>query len=449
MTIGKMALFRTLFLYSAFSYGTLAVTVIPLTMNLPPLYVSKVGPIKSSLDLLTKLNPNMANRTILYNSYNGADPGIYASQDSFVRGAIDAATKQQHFMIRPQDVWLTILQQLTAYLRKHGDDQDIKSIWDNLNGSMTPPYPGILFNVVDVWMENQFLRRDKTNWIMDWARPGFTSVLKPGLNVQKSTEEMMANALMMSFSTPSKEKMDSIPCNKGVPSVRLLGTQEEWKDLLGKLELMAKGQLGKEPVLYALILRPVLSRFVASFERPNDPLIRLFWNDMVTLIAIQKTCGTHTDLVTGWLNAFHFWDGAGNTLVPGIVAASDEKLELDGVVFPSRKVNDLPTFYSVSPMCVGDYRGGFTFEVLSGMLAKSIQKGMPEDYPNAMQAAGFTLPSTVSAKDHSMLQPLPAWIAHSDKRVSQSSPIHLTFGRLPQKNTLTEVHSLGPVNEYG
>jgi hypothetical protein len=53
-------------------------------------------------------------------------------------------------------------------------------------------------------------------------------------------------------------------------------------------------------------------------------------------------------------------------------------------------------------------------QLLVGMLAKSVKKGIPEGYKQAMKQAGFNLPSSVQESDHSILKPLPAFIYHSD-----------------------------------
>jgi hypothetical protein len=415
-----MAPGRAFFLFSVLSSCSLAVTVIPLTLNLPKPYESAEKPISSSKDLLSKLNPDMAKEYLYYSSYNGNTSGIYASQDSFVRGAIDAGAKHQHLMLRPQDVWLTILKQVTSYMRKHKDDAEVLYQWNNLDGNVTFPLSPMMFNALDVWMQLQFKRRNKTDWLMDWVCPNFPTVLQKGTGIQKSAEEMTANALMMASSTSSREDMAAFPCENGIPSVTLLGTQDEWKTLLGKLQPLEEGAFGSEPRLYALSLRPILSRFVDTFSRPNDPAIRLFWSDIVTITARQKLCYT-TDVVTGWIGAFQFWDGAGNPLLSA-QATSNETLLLDGITFPWRPTKGLPTALTYAHVCLGDTVKWVPTELLVGMLAKSIKKGVPEDYERAMRMAGFQLPPTVIKSDHSILQTLPAWMLHGGGKVCLPPP---------------------------
>jgi hypothetical protein len=128
-----------------------------------------------------------------------------------------------------------------------------------------------------------------------------------------------------------------------------------------------------------------------------------------------------TDIVTGWINAFHMWDAAGDLAITAAFTSATEAFQLDGIMFPWRNRKNIPTFYSHSPMCVvGDTIPWAGYETLGGMLATSVAQGKPQDYDAAMRSAGFTLPSSVTEKDHSILKPLPIWITHPNDKVITS-----------------------------
>jgi hypothetical protein len=427
-----MAHVRVLLIYSVLSYYIAAVTIIPLTLNLPKPYESAEAPATSDSDLLSKLHINTSlNTGAFYSQYsfdNSPLQGIYASQDSFVRGAIDAGAKHQHLVIQPQDVWLTILKQLSFYLRKHKDDKEVLENLDNLGGKTTEPMYALYMRVLDTWVATQFNLRSKANWLLNWARPDFTTVHndpRGGILIGNSSEAMLANALMMASPSPSWEEIPAFPCRNGVPSITLDGTQNDWKNILGKLDLLE--EFGTEPRLYSRLLRPVLSRFVQTFDKPNDPIIRLFWNDMVTITLRQNLC-VNTKLITGWINAFHMWDPAGNLAVTAAIVASDQAVQLDGVTFPWRHASDTPIANSHVPMCVEfDQPRWGSFSILVGMLAKSVKQGKPKGYDAAMRSAGFTLPPSVVESDHSILKPLSVWISHPDDSVSYYPSYY--FGR--------------------
>ncbi|KAF2429953.1 hypothetical protein EJ08DRAFT_716097 [Tothia fuscella] len=409
---------RLLLLFSALHCSISAVTVIPLTLNIPKPYESDAAPVTSDSDLLSKLHTgsNLSTEP-MFSTYtwehNNKIPlnGTYASQDSFVRGAIDASAKHQHLVIQPQDVWLTVLKQLSFYLRKHKDDKEVAENWDNREGKATPSHSGLFLRDLARYTRDQFNLRSKADWMLEWARPGFTTISQhPYYMIQNSTEELMANALLMSSPYPSTEDMPAFPCKNGFPSITLNGTQSDWKAILEKISSLEK--FGKEPKLYGRLLHAVVSRFVQTFDNPNDPATRLFWNNMITITARQNLCSS-TELITGWINAFHMWTPAGNLAITAAVTTASEAVQLDGITFPWRHAKDTPIANSHVPMCVdGDSPISASSPILVGMLAKSVKQGKPEGYEAAMKLAGFTLPSTVAESDHSILQPLPIWIAH-------------------------------------
>ncbi|KAF2432514.1 hypothetical protein EJ08DRAFT_647964 [Tothia fuscella] len=107
------------------------------------------------------------------------------------------------------------------------------------------------------------------------------------------------------------------PCQNGIPSITLLGTRSDWTKLADKITRLEQGALGEEPRLYALILNPILIRFVETFDYPNDLAIRRFWDNIITVQKGHRLCKTD-DVVTGWINALHYWEANGTIISPGL-----------------------------------------------------------------------------------------------------------------------------------
>lgn len=136
--------------------------------------------------------------------------------------------------------------------------------------------------------------------------------------------------------------------------------------------------------------------------------------DMITATPRQLTCQT-TDVVTGWINGFHFWDGAGNKLSshPSPLSNANDTVRINNIPYPWRKITELPT-------AIGDVRSCISMDAPwaaydhtnAGMMAKSIKKGIPEGYKQAIHNAGFILPPIVGDGDHSILSPEPVWLTH-------------------------------------
>jgi hypothetical protein len=210
---------------------TFAVTVIPLTLNLPRPYRSDVKPVSSDNELLHRMDPrlNAKGKTkewLLQSSYSmsggiNETSGIYASQDSLFRGAIDAGAKHQHLVIRPDDVWLTILTQMSYYMRKHQAEKAVQDIWDNFDGKPPPRNSewAIYNYIMDEWTGYVWKQRDKTNWLLNWVRPSFTSLLSRPMGTRKSGDEMMATSIWMASSVKAYDEIKPFPFLTGMNEV--------------------------------------------------------------------------------------------------------------------------------------------------------------------------------------------------------------------------------------
>ena len=136
---------------------------------------------------------------------------------------------------------------------------------------------------------------------------------------------------------------------------------------------------------------------------------------MITASSRQLLC-QKMDTVTGWINGFHFWDGAGNVLQSQFLPLpnGNDTVHLDNIPYPWRDTKDLPTAYSEIDACNrGDHISELYSNFLVGMLAKSVKKGIPEGYIAAVEMAGILLPPTVTEDHHSIMQAQPVWIAHA------------------------------------
>jgi hypothetical protein len=79
-------------------------------------------------------------------------------------------------------------------------------------------------------------------------------------------------------------------------------------------------------------------RVYSYFKTVTNSVIWI--TDMITVTPRQLLCQT-TDIVTGWINGFHFWDAAGNTLSPHPFLQSTDNnntnnntVHLDNVSYP-------------------------------------------------------------------------------------------------------------------
>lgn len=85
----------------------------------------------------------------------------------------------------------------------------------------------------------------------------------------------------------------------------LLGEKCDWEEILRRLEKL-KG-FGEETTRFYTLLKPVVSRFVRSFENSAGEEVVSFWQR----IAHFTEGGSGPSYFSGWITAFCFWDARG------------------------------------------------------------------------------------------------------------------------------------------
>jgi hypothetical protein len=392
-----------------------AVTVVPATLHLPKAHEKLADPITSDFKLLVHSIPDLAPFSSekpvalqglfgVMSSINGS--GVHPYRDSFVRGSIDAFVQHQHFVIRPDEVWFTILTQLNFYLRSHRDSKEVREkieYQDYFDVSLAS------YMDIGAWAVTvvEF-------GIKHWVKGNYStySFIQPNFTTSLYDDIVTANLITMGYTNTTSESYSKSICGGGMPSVTLLGTKSDWQQLLLKLDRMP--EFGSQPEEYSKMLRPILSRVVRTFVDPDDSGIRQFWDDMVS--NSKREC-SEPGVVTGWLSGFQYWNQAGDLISRG--SEKDQKgVSLDGVVYPWRNIHAIPSAYSRLHFRNHHSQGCVTSvsELLAGTIGRKVNEGQPKDYAIALQRAGLVLPTTVKADQHGTLQPISRWFQYYDSR---------------------------------
>jgi hypothetical protein len=320
-----------------------------------------------------------------------ASSGIRPSADSFVSGAIDAWGRHQHLVIRPDEVWFTILVQMNFYMIRHAEQ--IRHLFVNHTGQQE-----IVVETCCSWhavldlFQYEIQQRVNTPWLLDWITPTFTTTTE--------SDVMTANVLMMGLMQRFFTYTGGIVC--GLPSVTLLGTEADWQKLLDKIDRLP--DFGAEPAAYAIKLRPILRRFVRSFQEPDSTRTRNFWNRIVTAEPFNL-CGAPPYFVSGWITGFQYW-----TQIGGNHSRADGgDVVLDGVRYASVGITKIPASYATVPFTMLDYGGleRFPAMLLAGTIGKKVVSGAPPGYVDALARTGGS--TSVQGTAHGYLQPLSGW----------------------------------------
>ena len=127
--------------------------------------------------------------------------------------------------------------------------------------------------------------------IREWNIPDFSTTTRD--------DRVVASVLMMGT-------LQSIVCE--LPSVTLLGREEDWENILLRVEKL-KGY-GEEPAAWCHLLTPILKRFVLSMKDPGAEEVLDFWQRIVHYYNV----GSRPTYLSGWITAFCFWDEDGKLM---------------------------------------------------------------------------------------------------------------------------------------
>lgn len=287
---------------------------------------------------------------------------IGPSSNGFVHGAIRAYNQHHCLHIRPEDVWFAILTQLNLYINAHAEElrghfvahdgkKELKLEFigtrSSFDFSLFAKHMGGLIEEHIVDLE---LRR--------WMMPAFTTTTE--------TDIVVASILLMGATREYFNFKCLLRC--GLPSVTLLGTKADWELILSRLERLK--EYGEEPAQFYDLLKPILRRFVQSFEAPLAKDTINFWQR----IAHFTPGGSGPSYYSGWITAFCFWDREGksmyqlgkNSYLSRWAGEGPGELELDGVVYHWIDSNQVPPGYTSVPAKVDDNGNEFEATLIAG-----------------------------------------------------------------------------------
>ncbi|CEJ86513.1 hypothetical protein VHEMI04127 [[Torrubiella] hemipterigena] len=281
------------------------------------------GKVTTTEGLLKSVSPKQHQRTtqVIQSSFGPSLLGeshISSSNNGFVWAAIHAYSSHHHLVIRPDDVWLTIINQLGFYINANAES--LRSYFVDHHGQKhleigTVGTLGTVdFGQLADQMTHLISKNVKDPMLRDFVMPSFTT----------TTETDTAAAAVLFMGAMQKYFSYGFTIECGIPSVTLLGEVSDWESIVTKLDRLE--QLGEEPKQFADLLRPIVQNMVRSFTHPDDPEVIKFWNSVA-----DKDEGSGYCDYTGWIAAFCFWDEEGKALLgtsngPGYPAIDSEKI---------------------------------------------------------------------------------------------------------------------------
>lgn len=356
------------FICTVFFYATVrSATVYPVSHGAKPL--RRNDAVSSSEHLFWSSCPReySNSHSIVQSSFSDADFAeterpILPSGNGFVYSVIEAYSHHHHLILRPDDVWISILSQLGFYIKAQAEE--MRSIFVSHNGTkeLTVRRWGstatVDFGEMAVAMTNEIAENIKDPSLRDFFLPNFTTTTQ--------TDRVVSAIQLMGSMQKYFEYIFMITC--GIPSVTLLGERSDWQALLDRIEMVK--DWGHEPLMFYCRIKPVLEYLVRSFDDPTGDAVVEFWKNV---IMINDHCGGPT--LTGWLTAFMFWKNNGDMM--RTYQESDEwelpSWFMDPMCQPwgssgGVNMNDIPDGFSSVPVRVIDNGFEYKTTMVSGSI---------------------------------------------------------------------------------
>ncbi|TDL14641.1 hypothetical protein BD410DRAFT_823196 [Rickenella mellea] len=308
-------------------------------------------------------------------------PSFSPRDNGFVRMVVEAYNAHHNLIIRPDDVWISILGQLNFYINAHTGDLRSKFVSHDGQKELVVECYGNRRNVDFGKLANTMSEELKKNI----KSPDLHELIIPNFSTTTTTDVVVASVMMMSTLKTYFAMKFSLLC--GIPSITLLGTSADWSSLASRIDKIDSLDLGPEVSAWCCLLRPVVAQFVATFDHVDLS----FWST----ICSYKPGGSGPDFVGGWITAFCAWDKDGKWLgapaVDIISAASTmpsqptptwelppenmdphsfapprRPLVYGGMTYPLVDTSDLPHGYCEVPVLVDDNGEKLNCTMLAG-----------------------------------------------------------------------------------
>jgi hypothetical protein len=330
------------------------VTVRPASHPARELWISHVTSIDGLFQASCPKESRDCNR-ILQSSFTGAEwtgAKICPSRNGLVMAVYEAYSHHHHLKIRPEDVWLSILTQMSFHINAHAEE--LRSLFVRHEGKEQLVVTAVgNIETIDLGGLAVELTKEMNKKLVnpefhDWIMPSFTTTT--------STDTVTAAIIMMGAMQEYFSYRMNIRC--GIPSVTLLGDKADWINIRRRLDKLS--QFGKEPEQFATLLCPILDYFIRTFENVDDPKVMDFW----TKIADARSNSSGPSYLSGWITAFCFWNGEGKLLYH----ESQDACDLDGTSYFRVDTSHIPSAYVSVPVVLDDNGNEFKTKMVAGLV---------------------------------------------------------------------------------
>ncbi|KAG8869318.1 hypothetical protein FRB97_001349, partial [Tulasnella sp. 331] len=307
---------------------------------------------------------------------------MYANHNSFVHTVTQAYSTHHDLVLRPDDVWLAILIQFNFYVNAHAEELRHLFVAHEGKKKLVVYAVGTRYTVDFGAMAHRMGELIQEN-VID---PDLRAWIIPDFSTTQANDKVVASVVMMATLKAYFSYGFGIYC--GLPKVTLLGERDDWARLLAKIEKLKT--FGPETAHWYTFLKPVLGRFVDTFDNPENSETKDFWNR----VCHYTGGGSGPTYLTGWITAFCFFTPEGKALcfdhdgkpqdaryiAQHTWGSSPEAvLDLDGTLYHRIDTKDIPNGYAEVDVELDDNGEQFDTVMVAGLVGVGVSdSNVPE-----------------------------------------------------------------------
>ena len=244
-------------------------------------------------------------RRIIQSSFhelNANTSPIIPYGNGLVNGIIRAFQQDLHLVLRPDDIWLSILTQFSMFV--NGNSEDLRTQFVAHQGKEELSIDIRPHSICDIDMGR--FAQAMTHLIQEnVVDPQLRELIMPNFSTTTDDDKSVASIAMMGTLQSYFDYV--LLCGCGFPSVTLQGEKSDWEEILLKVQQFSKyGPLATE---WTRLLIPVIQYMIASFTQPTSPHVKSFWLRACHAAGADGSGSVRT--LSGWITAFCFFSEKG------------------------------------------------------------------------------------------------------------------------------------------
>lgn len=294
--------------------------------------------------------------TEILQSSQGNDVSVAQFSNGFVGAVFDSYNRHHRLVLRPDDVWISILTQFSLYVDKNAEElrhyfvthQGQKQLVVSGNGSLRcANYPRLTELMTDE------IKKNLTDGsVREWMIPSFTTTT--------FDDKITASVIMMSAMQKYFSYKMCLCC--GIPEIELLGQLSDWLNLRERVQKLETYETSQGHMKdWVKLLLPIIDEFICSYQGK----VNLgFWDT----ICDYRGGGSGPSYLSGWITAFCVFSETGNW------QGSQTRVQnwnetIDNKGYPIIDTNDIPAGIVSVPVTVDDNGTEYKTRMFAGQIA--------------------------------------------------------------------------------